>query len=166
MSGRSHVTGRVGAIVVGCAIRAERRFDRCQEGWKRGDPAGSGRSLRERREEPLRSRPGERAAGGASGRWSAGAVSGASRAKRAPGRRGRGSPRRPRLSADQIAQLERELERGPLSRDCADQRWTLARVRTLIGRLFHVSYTVETTWRLLKHHGWSWRHPARRAIEP
>ncbi|MGW3799777.1 winged helix-turn-helix domain-containing protein [Streptomyces clavifer] len=26
----------------------------------------------------------------------------------------------------------------------------------LIGRLFHVSYTVEGTWRLLKRHGWSW----------
>ncbi|MET8422312.1 winged helix-turn-helix domain-containing protein, partial [Streptomyces sp. NPDC005098] len=47
----------------------------------------------------------------------------------------------------------------------ADQRWTLARVKTLIGRLFHVSYTVEGTWRLLKRHGWSWQQPARRAIE-
>ncbi|MFF3890297.1 winged helix-turn-helix domain-containing protein [Streptomyces sp. NPDC001914] len=37
----------------------------------------------------------------------------------------------------------------------ADQRWTLARVK--IGRLFHVSYTIEGTWRLLKRHGWSWQ---------
>jgi transposase len=38
-------------------------------------------------------------------------------------------------------------------------------MKTLIGRLFHVSYTVEGTWRLLKRHGWSWQQPTRRAIE-
>ncbi|WP_444546036.1 IS630 family transposase [Streptomyces mirabilis] len=77
----------------------------------------------------------------------------------------KGSPGRPRLSDKQIARLERELERGPLAHGWADQRWTLARVRNLIGRLFHISYTVEGTWRLLKWHGWSWQQPTRRAIE-
>lgn len=81
------------------------------------------------------------------------------------GVRSKGSPGRPRLSGVQIARLERELERGPLVHGWADQRWTLARVKTLIGRLFRVSYTVEGTWRLLKRHGWSWQQPARRAIE-
>ncbi|WP_253911366.1 winged helix-turn-helix domain-containing protein [Streptomyces sp. CNQ-509] len=38
-------------------------------------------------------------------------------------------------------------------------------MKTLIGRLFHVSYMVEGSWRLLKRHGWSWQQPARRAIE-
>ncbi|MFE6554583.1 transposase [Streptomyces sp. NPDC057746] len=57
----------------------------------------------------------------------------------------KGSPGRSRLSAVQIARLERELERGPLAHGWADQRWTLARIKTLIGRLFHVSYTVEGT---------------------
>ncbi|MFJ5269356.1 winged helix-turn-helix domain-containing protein [Streptomyces sp. NPDC088358] len=77
----------------------------------------------------------------------------------------KGSPGRPRLSGAQVAGLERELERGPLSRGWADQRWTLARVKKLIGRLFRISYTVEGTWCLLKRHGWSWQQPARRAIE-
>ncbi|MFE5967229.1 winged helix-turn-helix domain-containing protein [Streptomyces sp. NPDC056463] len=77
----------------------------------------------------------------------------------------KGSPGRPRLSDAQIVRLERELERGSLAHGWADQRWTLARIKTLIGRLFHVSYTVEGTWRLLKRHGWSWQQPARRAIE-
>ncbi|MER7183933.1 winged helix-turn-helix domain-containing protein [Streptomyces hyaluromycini] len=77
----------------------------------------------------------------------------------------KGSPGRPRLSDAQVARLERELERGPLAHGWADQRWTLARVKKLIGRLFHISYTVEGTWRLLKRHGWSWQQPARRAIE-
>ncbi|MER5409317.1 winged helix-turn-helix domain-containing protein [Streptomyces sp. NPDC002769] len=72
----------------------------------------------------------------------------------------KGSPGRPRLSEAQIARLER----GPLAHGWADQRWTLARIKTFIGRLFHVSYTVEGTW-LLKQHGWSWQQPARRAIE-
>ncbi|MEU0402467.1 winged helix-turn-helix domain-containing protein [Streptomyces sp. NPDC006197] len=77
----------------------------------------------------------------------------------------KGSPGRLRLSFVQIARLERELGRGPLVHGWADQRWTLARVKTLIGRLFHVSYTVEGTWRLLKRHDWSWQQPTRRAIE-
>ncbi|MFE0091243.1 winged helix-turn-helix domain-containing protein [Streptomyces sp. NPDC058992] len=77
----------------------------------------------------------------------------------------KGSPGRPRLSEAQIARLEWELERGPLAHGWADQRWTLARIKTLIGRLFYISYTVEGTWRLLKRHGWSWQQPTRRAIE-
>ncbi|MFF4248999.1 winged helix-turn-helix domain-containing protein [Streptomyces sp. NPDC001822] len=80
----------------------------------------------------------------------------------------KGSPGRPRLGEAQLARLERELERGrwwPLVPGWTDQRWTLARIKTLIGRLFHVSYTVQGTWLLLKRHGWSWQQPARRAIE-
>ena len=77
----------------------------------------------------------------------------------------KGFPGRPRLSEAQIVRLENELARGPLAHGWADQRWILARIKTLIGRLFHVSYTVEGTWRLLKCHGWSWQQPARRAIE-
>ncbi|MFE1885777.1 winged helix-turn-helix domain-containing protein [Streptomyces diastatochromogenes] len=57
------------------------------------------------------------------------------------------------------------MERWPLAHGWADQRWTLARIKTLIGRLFHVSYTVEGTWQLPKRHGWLWQQPARRAIE-
>ncbi|MFD8825098.1 winged helix-turn-helix domain-containing protein [Streptomyces sp. NPDC059605] len=81
------------------------------------------------------------------------------------GVRSKGSPGRPRLDEAQVARLEQELERGPLAHGWADQRWTLARVKTLIGRLFRVGYTVEGTWRLLKRHGWSWQQLARRAIE-
>ncbi|MFJ5927429.1 winged helix-turn-helix domain-containing protein [Kitasatospora sp. NPDC092948] len=77
----------------------------------------------------------------------------------------KGSPGRPRLGEAQIARLERELERGPLAHGWADQRWMLARIETLIGRLFHVCCTVEGTWQLLKRHGWSSQRPARRAIE-
>ncbi|MER5805164.1 winged helix-turn-helix domain-containing protein [Streptomyces mirabilis] len=57
------------------------------------------------------------------------------------------------------------MERGPLAHGWADQRWTLARIKTLIDSLFRVSYTVEGTWRLLKRRRWSWQQPARRPIE-
>lgn len=77
----------------------------------------------------------------------------------------KGSAGRPRLTQEQIVELKRELERGPLAHGWADRRWTLARIVTVIGRLFHVSYTVEGTWRLLKRHGWSWRQPARSEID-
>jgi transposase len=45
------------------------------------------------------------------------------------------------------------LQRGPHAHGWADLQWTLARVKTLIGRLFYVSYTMQGTWRLLRRHG-------------
>ena len=43
-----------------------------------------------------------------------------------------------RLSPQQWARLEAELRKGPLAHGFADdQRWTLGRIKTLIGRLFH-----------------------------
>src|SRR5437879_11294941 len=42
------------------------------------------------------------------------------------------------LSSKQWARLEAEPARGPLARGLEDQHWTLARVKTLIGRLFHL----------------------------
>ncbi|MER5599524.1 helix-turn-helix domain-containing protein [Streptomyces sp. NPDC002265] len=45
----------------------------------------------------------------------------------------KGPPGGPRLSEIQIAELERELERGPLAHGWADHRWTPARIKTLIG---------------------------------
>ncbi|WP_322763083.1 winged helix-turn-helix domain-containing protein [Frankia sp. Cr2] len=46
-----------------------------------------------------------------------------------------------------------------------DQRWTLARVRELIVRLFGVVYMVPGVWGLLRRRGWSCQLPARRAVE-
>ncbi|MFC5055900.1 helix-turn-helix domain-containing protein [Saccharothrix xinjiangensis] len=41
----------------------------------------------------------------------------------------------------------------------------LARVKTVIGRLFRVGYAVQGVWRLLRRHGWSVQVPAHRALE-
>jgi transposase len=71
-----------------------------------------------------------------------------------------------RLSGEQWARLEAELGRGPLVHGFEDdQRWTLKRIKLLIGRLFHVGYTVQGVWKLLRRHGWTCQVPVRRAVE-
>ncbi|MFJ5812128.1 hypothetical protein [Streptomyces sp. NPDC093093] len=46
---------------------------------------------------------------------------------------------RPKLRL--FALLEAELAKGPVAHGWPDQRWTLARIKTLIGRRFHKSMT-------------------------
>jgi transposase len=70
-----------------------------------------------------------------------------------------------RLSDAQLVRLRAELERGPAEHGWADQRWTLARVATVIGRLFHIRYTPRGTAYLLHRMGWSWQVPRHRAAE-
>ena len=80
--------------------------------------------------------------------------------------RSKGPVSRERLSPQQWARLELELRKGPLAHGFAgDQRWTLGRIKTLIGKLFHVGYTVEGTWKLMRRHGWSAQVPVRQAME-
>jgi putative transposase len=71
-----------------------------------------------------------------------------------------------RLSPAQWAHLERELGRGPAAHgwDCGGG-WTLALITTLISRMFHVRYTVQGVWKLLRRHGWSAQVPDHRTIE-
>ena len=77
----------------------------------------------------------------------------------------KGPVSRPVLSEELFAVLERELDKGPLAHGFADQRWTLARIATLIGRRFHKGYTPQGVAALLHRHGWSHQVPARRALE-
>ena len=80
--------------------------------------------------------------------------------------RSRGPVSREKLSQQQWARLEMELRKGPLAHGFAtDQRWTLGRIKTLIGRLFHVGYTPEGVWKLMRRHGWSCQVPVRQALE-
>src|SRR4051795_2987258 len=58
-----------------------------------------------------------------------------------------------RLSDAQLDRLRIELERGPAEHGWADQRWTRARITTLIARLFHLRYTPRGTAYLLPPHG-------------
>jgi transposase len=91
-------------------------------------------------------------------RWLAGGQ--AALASRGPG--GDGC----RLSPAQLGKLQAALEGGPAAWGWGeDQRWTLARVTTLIGRLFHVRYTLRGTSYLLHRIGFSPQVPVHRAAE-
>ena len=71
-----------------------------------------------------------------------------------------------RLSPEQWRGLERALEAGPAAHGWDEGGgWTLARVKTLIGRMFHIGYTAQGVSKLLRRHGWSVQVPAHRALE-
>ncbi|MEE4587042.1 helix-turn-helix domain-containing protein [Streptomyces sp. DSM 41602] len=61
-----------------------------------------------------------------------------------------GPAHRPKLTGERFAVLEELLAQGPAVHGWADQRWTLARVKTLIGRRFHLTVSVAGIWRLLR----------------
>jgi transposase len=81
------------------------------------------------------------------------------------GLRSAGPVSRPKLSEPLFAVLEQELARGPVADGWPDQTWTLARIKTLIGRRFHKSMTLSAIARMLHRHGFSHQVPARRAVE-
>jgi putative transposase len=71
-----------------------------------------------------------------------------------------------RLAPAQLAKLQAALDGGPAAWGWSeDQRWTLARITTLIGRLFHVRYTLRGTSYLLHRIGFSPQVPVHRAVE-
>jgi putative transposase len=71
-----------------------------------------------------------------------------------------------RLTPEQFTRLEAVLEAGPAAFGFGDdQRWTLKRIKTVIGRLFHVGYTEQGVWKLMRRHGWTPQVPVRRALE-
>jgi transposase len=71
-----------------------------------------------------------------------------------------------KLSARCQEKLAAYLEEGPAAHGWdQDQVWTGARVATLIGRKFHVSYSVSGATRLMRRLGFTPQMPARRAAE-
>jgi transposase len=76
---------------------------------------------------------------------------------------GRGRPAQ--LDARQLAQLRRSLLDSPTAHGFGTELWTLKRVRTLIERLFGVSYSQVHVWRILGALGFSNQKPERRALE-
>ncbi|MFF9432018.1 winged helix-turn-helix domain-containing protein [Streptomyces sp. NPDC014746] len=71
-----------------------------------------------------------------------------------------------RLSPRCLEKLVVYLEQGPAAHGWVeDQVWTAARVATLIGRKFHVSYSVSGATRLMHRLGFSPQVPARRVAE-
>ena len=71
-----------------------------------------------------------------------------------------------RLNQAQVARLRAALEGGPAAWGWGeDQRWTLARVTTLIARLFHIRCTLRGTSYLLRRIGYTPQVPVHCAAE-
>jgi transposase len=74
--------------------------------------------------------------------------------------------RLPKLSDEQLSQVEQALLNGPRANGFPTEMWTLARVADVIEALTGVRYGQTQTWLLLRERlGWSRQRPARRAIE-
>src|SRR6202171_3396847 len=73
--------------------------------------------------------------------------------------------RKPRLSAEQINQIERGLKRGPQALGYETSLWTANRVVHLIEQECGVSFHPGHVWKILRRLGWSCQRPAGRALE-
>ena len=80
---------------------------------------------------------------------------------RAAGRAGR----KPRLSEEQLQQVEEVLLGGPRGSGYPTEYWTLPRVAEVIEQLTRVRYHPGHVWRVLRKLGWSRQKPTTRARE-
>jgi len=81
---------------------------------------------------------------------------------RAAGRAGR----LPKLTRDQLAQVESQLVKGAEANGYPNDVWTLQRVAEVIDHVTGVSYHPAHVWYILRQGlEWSWQRPARRATE-
>lgn len=72
----------------------------------------------------------------------------------------------PVLSPPLVQKLIAKLDQGPAAAGWdEDQRWTLARVRTLIGRMFHITVSIATVAQILHRAGFTPQQPIQRAAE-
>ena len=70
------------------------------------------------------------------------------------------------LSEAQVAKLVATLQEGPAAAGrVEDQRWTLSRVRTPIGRMFHKRVALSTVWYVLRRAGFTPQQPITRTAE-
>jgi transposase len=65
--------------------------------------------------------------------------------------------RRPRLSPEDLRQIERALLRGPNAYGYSTERWTLRRIAEVIDEVCGVRYHPGHVWHLLDQMGWSHR---------
>ena len=81
---------------------------------------------------------------------------------RAAGRAGR----LPKVTREQLEQVEIQLAQGAEANGYPNDVWTLQRVAEVIERTTSVQYHPARVWHILRHElGWSWQRPARRATE-
>jgi transposase len=83
-------------------------------------------------------------------------------ALRGAGRAGR----LPKITDDQLTQVEAALAKGAEANGYTADLWTLPRVAEVIERVTGVAYHPGHVWHLLREQlGWTWQRPARRAVE-
>jgi transposase len=80
---------------------------------------------------------------------------------RAAGRAGR----KPRLTTQQLQQIDRALRQGARAQGFRTNLWTLPRVAKLIERRTRVHYHSGHVWRIMRRLHWTLQRPARRARE-
>ena len=74
--------------------------------------------------------------------------------------------RTPRLSDEQLAEVQTALLAGPKAHGFGTDMWTLARIAQVIERVTGVRYSQSQTWLILRQRlGWTRQRPARRAVE-
>jgi len=83
-------------------------------------------------------------------------------ALRAAGRAGR----KPKLSHEQLEQVQVTLAEGATANGYTADLWTLSRVAEVIERVTGVAYHPGHVWYVLRDQlNWTWQRPARRAVE-
>lgn len=94
-------------------------------------------------------------------RWYAAWDSGGREALKGAGRTGR----HPKLSGEQLCQLEAILLAGAPAAGFETDLWTLKRIAPVIRRQFRVAYHASHVWKVLGQLGWSCQRPERKARE-
>lgn len=97
----------------------------------------------------------------AASRWHAIWQSGGVKALAGAGRTGR----QPKLSPDELCQLETTLATGARAAGYETDLWTLKRISQVIRRMFRVTIHIGHVWRVLGQLGWSCQRPERKARE-
>jgi len=73
--------------------------------------------------------------------------------------------RPPRLTEQELKDVQRALLKGPAAYGWKTELWTLEREAVVIAITTGIRYHVGHVWRILRQLGWSWQKPARRASE-
>lgn len=97
----------------------------------------------------------------ASSRWHAAWKAGGKGALSGAGRTGR----KPKLSGNQLCQLETILLAGAPASGYETDLWTLKRIAQVVQRTFRVKFHVGHVWKVLGQLGWSCQRPESRARE-
>lgn len=76
------------------------------------------------------------------------------------------SGRKPKLTPQQLAEVDASLRKGPRHFGYRCDRWTLELLAEAINRLTGIRFHPSSVWRILRSLGWSLRYPNRPPDRP